>query len=150
MLAPVSCRCGWQLEPPAFEPLVPNGVARAIPIEDLHQIPAAIEKDEQMPGRRLLPKDALGQREQAAKTLPHVGRGFGEVHPGLGRKCEHLKPLPPHGWSYRVSPECDRAPPRQRLPEHESRARADGRLRWERRGTRARTQPGRAIPVRLR
>ena len=56
----------WKL--PAFQSLRPNAKTRPVPVQDLHQVPAAVEEHKQMARGRLLPEHRFGQRDQPRES----------------------------------------------------------------------------------
>jgi len=53
--------------------LVPNDQAIAVPKEDLRTIATPVEKQEQVPGERILIQEFPHRRHELIKAFPHVG-----------------------------------------------------------------------------
>ena len=66
----------WQLESPGLQPFVKNRQAVVIPEQNLEPIAIAIDKQEQVTGKRVLFKDLLGQPHQTIEAVVHP-RGNG-------------------------------------------------------------------------
>ena len=64
---------GGHLEGPGLEPLVPDGQAVAIEVEDLEAIPAAVDEEEEMAAEEVLAEAFLDQAREAVEALAHVG-----------------------------------------------------------------------------
>lgn len=62
-----SDQVGWELKGAAFESLVPNRQAIAVPVQDLQPIAVPISKDEQMPTQWILLNDCRDHAGQPVK-----------------------------------------------------------------------------------
>ncbi len=67
-----------EAEDSAFQPLHPYRKSVSVPIEQLEPIAAAVTKDEEMTGERVLTNDRRGQGRQPVEPPTHVCRLSGE------------------------------------------------------------------------
>src|SRR5689334_21017721 len=75
---------GGHLERPGLEPLVPEGQAVAIEVEDLEAIPAAVDEEEEVAAEEVLAEAGADQPREAVEALAHVG-GAGAEEGADGR-----------------------------------------------------------------
>ena len=61
------------LEGAGLEPLIPDGQAVAVEVEDLDPISAPVEEEEEMTGQQVLAKAFLNQARKAVEALAEVG-----------------------------------------------------------------------------
>src|SRR3954471_13235255 len=64
---------GGHLERPGLEPLVPEGQAVAVEVEDLEAIPAAVDEEEEVAAEEVLAEAPPDQAREAVEALAHVG-----------------------------------------------------------------------------
>ncbi len=63
-----------QLKRPRLEPLVPQGVPVAVPVQQLKSVAAAVAEQEQGSAQRVLSEVLIHQSREPVKALSHVGR----------------------------------------------------------------------------
>jgi hypothetical protein len=86
-------------EGPPPEPLVPQGVAVAVPVQDLDAIASLGSEDEEVAARRVEAGHLPGQLGEAIEATPHVDGGHGQPDPrrraielGEGRERDQARP----------------------------------------------------------
>ena len=76
-----------------FQPFVPDDKAVTIPIQDLDEIPSAVEEQEKRTGEQLVRVRDFDQPTQPFKALPHVDAPAIEEDAVNARGMQRLSPL---------------------------------------------------------
>jgi hypothetical protein len=71
----------WELESACFEPLVPDDVAVAIPVEDFDAITPAVEEEEEMTRKGILAEVFADDGGERIEAFAQVDRGDMEEDP---------------------------------------------------------------------
>ena len=88
-LDPVPSSDLGHLEGAGLEPLIPDGQAVAVEVEDLDPISAPVEEEEEMTGQQVLAKAFLNQARKAVEALAEVGQPRTEENPDGRGKQDH-------------------------------------------------------------
>ena len=88
-LDPVPSSDLGHLEGAGLEPLIPDGQAVTVEVEDLDPIPATVEEEEEMTGQQVLAEAFLNQAGKAVEALAEVGRPRTEENPDGRGEQDH-------------------------------------------------------------
>ena len=58
----------------AFESFVPDDITITIPVENLHEVMALVEKDEELPGKRVAVEEMPDDSNESVKRFSHIDR----------------------------------------------------------------------------
>ena len=75
-----------------FEPLVPDRVTVAVPMQYFNAIGTLVSENEKMPRQWVLPNDILRHRCQAVEAATHVRGARTQKHPHRRRQTQHERP----------------------------------------------------------
>ena len=78
-----------QVEPAAFQALVPDPKPGLVPQQQLHPVPPPIAEHEQLTRQRIGAQSLAHQRLQPVERPPHVHRLAVDRHPQPGRQHQH-------------------------------------------------------------
>jgi hypothetical protein len=88
-LDPVSSSDLGHLEGAGLKPLISDGQAVTVEVEDLDPIPATVEEEEEMTGQQVLAEAFLNQARKAVEALAEVGRSRTEENPDGRGEQDH-------------------------------------------------------------
>src|SRR3954447_1365077 len=84
-----TARTARQAKGPFLQTLVPETVARTIPVQDLHSVSLPVAEDKQVPRQRGLVEQLLGACRQAVERAPQVDGDRCHEHPHRRRRHQH-------------------------------------------------------------
>ena len=86
------CRDGGELKRPLFQSTVPDRKTITVPVENLELVTAAVDKQKQMTGKRILLQQPGHQALQPIESFSNIGGTRCEINPRSGRKIQHDTP----------------------------------------------------------